>query len=625
LSLVSTAFLPPASDAGQNWQSTPGWRVLEVTLGIMPGGPALSARHILRGFFAFVRKWREAPPIAPYARLHYVLIVSTSSAPLSVAEGLTEFKRFTRHRGRVHLTLCRGDTKTLLSEQAFTADQVLVSDYLPPGDGFDRTAVWDSWTAKALARLCRSGTWIAAPQTAWPTLTLSGFKRSPGGFDLDHLGQGRFEPDWQPRATRRTSQQMPVRSDLLRPSHCAVIGAGLAGASVAAAMAARGWRVTVLDAASAPASGASGVPAGLLCPHTSRDDSPRSRLSRAGVSWTLKTLHRLSQPSQGKITLQVGQDWSPTGVLQRWLNGTPPSSVDVARRAFGWGGYPALWHADAAWVKPQALVQALLSVPGVMFQGGQPAAGLHPMNDRWDVLDKAGNSLIQADVIVLAAAGASVNIAGPTHLKPQQASHGQVSFALHHNAAPAEESGLCACPVNGHGHLITQVPVATGMAWYTGSTYEPLQTLTSACDGAVTEEAHARVAEHAHSANSQRLATLLTGLPQAAKAFADAFNHGTGLQHWRGVRHTPADRMPVCGPLICMDAPRTPLAASIKGSIAWPHLWTSCGMGSRGLTWAVLCAELLAAQMIGEPWPLPRSLAGLMSSRRAAARPQPVV
>ncbi len=38
-----------------------------------------------------------------------------------------------------------------------------------------------------------------------------------------------------------------------QPARCAVVGAGLAGAAVARALALRGWQVTVLDRAAQPA------------------------------------------------------------------------------------------------------------------------------------------------------------------------------------------------------------------------------------------------------------------------------------------------------------------------------------------------------------------------------------
>ena len=48
------------------------------------------------------------------------------------------------------------------------------------------------------------------------------------------------------------------------PRHCLVVGAGVAGAAMARALADKGWQVDVADIAHATAAGASGVPIGVL-------------------------------------------------------------------------------------------------------------------------------------------------------------------------------------------------------------------------------------------------------------------------------------------------------------------------------------------------------------------------
>ena len=57
-----------------------------------------------------------------------------------------------------------------------------------------------------------------------------------------------------------------------------VIGAGIAGASVARSFALRGLPVDVLDQAQTPAQGASGNPIGLVMPRLDAADTPQARL-----------------------------------------------------------------------------------------------------------------------------------------------------------------------------------------------------------------------------------------------------------------------------------------------------------------------------------------------------------
>jgi len=74
--------------------------------------------------------------------------------------------------------------------------------------------------------------------------------------------------------------------------------------------------------------------------------------------------------------------------------------------------------------------------------------------------------------------------------------------------------------------------------------------------------------------------------------------HPIGLAGWTGFRTTVPDRLP------------------IFGATATAGLYTATGLGSRGLLWAPLGAELLACQLEGEPLPLSRDLAGAISPRR---------
>ena len=107
--------------------------------------------------------------------------------------------------------------------------------------------------------------------------------------------------------------------------HALVLGAGLAGSAAAYSLAQRGWRVEVLDAASAPAAGASGLPAGLIAPHVSPDDALLSRISRAGLRATLQRVAAL---------LPQGQDWAPSGALEHRVKhkrALPPATPETPR------------------------------------------------------------------------------------------------------------------------------------------------------------------------------------------------------------------------------------------------------------------------------------------------------
>ena len=74
--------------------------------------------------------------------------------------------------------------------------------------------------------------------------------------------------------------------------------------------------------------------------------------------------------------------------------------------------------------------------------------------------------------------------------------------------------------------------------------------------------------------------------------------HPMSLGGWTGFRATVPDRLPIFG----------------AGDAAGLHFAT--GLGSRGLLWAPLGAELIASALEGEPLPLGRDLAGALSPKR---------
>ena len=67
---------------------------------------------------------------------------------------------------------------------------------------------------------------------------------------------------------------------------------------------------------------------------------------------------------------------------------------------------------------------------------------------------------------------------------------------------------------------------------------------------------------------------------------------------WAGWRAVVGGRLPVIGQVHGLD-----------------DIWLSCAFGSRGLTWAPLAADLLAATLEGEPLPLERSLQRAVAPR----------
>lgn len=580
------------------WADAAQWRILETGFGL--GSNFLAAWHAWRAdphrprLLHYVAASGQAPDLQDLVRAaqHSPEQLALSQVLAAQAWGLLPgLHRLGFEDGQVLLTLCIGDAQGMLRKELWRVDAVFASSttQLEASDG-----------PKALARCCERGARLVAPKRSAPVqgaLIQAGFQIAPPATESGNAGplHARFEPHWEPRirATRNATTQ-PTQA-----ARCAVIGAGIAGAAVAASLARRGWTVDVLDAADEAAAGASGLPVGLFAPHISPDDNVFSRVSRAGVRATLE---------QGMRLLQAGTDWQPGGVLERrpgdapglpagWEEGAGADwshAADAARlHAAGLPAQsPACWHARAGWVRPQKLAGKLLDMPGIGLHTHSRVAQLSRKptsgGEVWQLHGAQGALLAEAELVVLAAGPAcnalvqSLGLAAlPLDVVRGQLSWGQQDASL----------ALPPFPVNGKGALVGNVPMAgERLAWHAGSTFErgraelPL------------DPQEQRAAHEVNFANLQQL------LPQAAQQLAGNFADGTpGLKSWTGVRCTSPDRLPIVGPL---DSERL------------PGLWVSTAMGARGLTRAILCGELLAARLHGEPLPLEARLARAMGTER---------
>jgi len=587
------------------WREAPRWTILETGFGLG------------LNFLATWQAWR-AHPQAP-RHLHYVAIeawpptaddlqrgVAAYPELVALAQELAQrwagllpgFHRLTFDEGRVQLTLCVGEVRAMLRELRFEADAVYLDGFTPALN----PDMWDMHTLKAVSHLCRRGTRVATwtiARSVRDGLAQNGFivDKAPGLPPKRDCLRGTWNPPWSPRRPDGT----PVAPWAGADRRAIVIGAGLAGASAAYSLAQRGWQVTVLDRAGSPAAGASGLPAGVVAPHVSPDDRLLSQLSRSGLMATLARAAEL---------LPEGEAWSACGVLERRLKDShelPAAWTDPASPGHAWSRVadaaqrsaaalsddsPAHWHARGGWVRAPALVAAMLAAPGISWHPNAAVTALRQERpqaesggadgDSWTALAADGTVLAQAPLVVVAAGFDSLELLASTCAPalPLNPLRGQLLWG----PMPAPPHPLPPFPVNGLGNFITGVPVDGTPSWVLGSTFE------RGCRESVLRDAD----------TAEVAAKLAVLLPASAAALAPQIASGAA-QAWAAVRCTVPDRLPVVG---------APDAAALPG------LFVSTGMGARGMTLAVLCGELLAAQLEGEPLPVPLRHARALAPQR---------
>jgi len=169
---------------------------------------------------------------------------------------------------------------------------------------------------------------------------------------------------------------------------------------------------------------------------------------------------------------------------------------------------------------------------------------------------------------------------------PVQSIPGQVTF-IRADALHALRAGL-----RGDGTLLH----APDGRLAVGATYEtPL--------GAMNAPLDVRMAARSNLARLERL------LAEPVDARVDG--------RYSGVRCVARDRLPYAGAVA--DEPAAacvPRGAHFEDLPRRPHLYASFAHGSRGLTFAALAAELIAAQAEGEPLAVERALANAVDPGR---------
>ncbi|MHB1354117.1 MAG: FAD-dependent 5-carboxymethylaminomethyl-2-thiouridine(34) oxidoreductase MnmC, partial [Thiobacillus sp.] len=344
----------------------------------------------------------------------------------------------------------------------------------------------------------------------------------------------------------------------------------------------RGVAVTLLERADAPAGGASGNPVAVFRPMISRDDNRATRLTRAAFlhdlrAWEALGGERLQWARCG--VLHLARDAETAAKQQRALAeiAPPPGyarwvELDEARELANWPvAAPGVFYPTAGWVVPGSLCRAWLDHPGIVLQTNRAVARLQAGPNRWQMLDREGHVLAEADAVVLANARAAPRLA-PGQPWPLHTVRGQVT------QLPAGSLPEIARVIAREGYV---APGAAGPL--VGATYE-----------------HPKGREHGDdtapraASDIANLARLEAILPGAGERFASSEVSGRA-----SLRATLPDRLPLVG--------------ALDGH---PGLYVAAGYASRGVVWAGLLGEALADLMTGQPLPFEADLMRAIAAER---------
>jgi tRNA 5-methylaminomethyl-2-thiouridine biosynthesis bifunctional protein len=352
-----------------------------------------------------------------------------------------------------------------------------------------------------------------------------------------------------------------------------VIGAGIAGASVARALARRGMAVTVLER-DVPASGSSGNPVAVVRAEPGGPHNPVTTLTAAGIIWLKCWMAqhgqaiehdfcgaiRLTRDEKRHLKLAQHAERSPADWLEQL---TQDQASDLSGHLVADPGFLLPY---AGWLQPVALVSTLLDHPLINVRTGVNVKALKKMADHQWCIQLADGDTLSSQCVILASAH-SENLS-PLELKIDSA-RGQLSY-LPQRAERQLNKIICR-----DGYM---TPAVNGM-------HTIGATLQQGDDDALP-----RAADDVE--NFQRLLRLLPGFAE------DAAQLQSGRVAWRAVTQ---DRLPIVGSI---DA----------------GLYASLAHGARGITCAPLCGEWLAAMIMGEVQPLAAKWQDLLDPLRFAVK-----
>ncbi len=483
---------------------------------------------------------------------------------------------------QVTLTLYLGDAVEGIESLAARADAF----YL---DGFAPGRNPRMWSARLLHSLSR----LAAPGATLATWSVAGEVREGlrrAGFETEKTpGFGSKREMLRGRMASGDSAASPAAAAERRTL---VIGAGAAGASITERLAARGWTVQLIDAASSPGQGASGNHAGAFRPVPNIHENRMARLTRAGALYGLRHLARLAAAG-------LPVRWAPSGVLHQAKDAAqektmretverhrpPPgylrfADAEEASRLAGWplpfGGW---WFPACGWIQPSSLCAANAAAhPGrVAHHFGRHAARLERSDGEWRAFDRDGGLIAAAPVAIIAGGTGSLGFPQMAAV-PIIVTRGQVSHLAAENGSAPQ---IVVCRL---GYV---TPAVDGLRC-TGATF-------------AVDDDDATLREADHAKNFARLDGMLPGYPAtlaAAQPGRTAFRPAT------------SDRLPMVGavPLALPDGASLPRNTPLSQIPRHPGLYTVSGFGARGLVWASLMGEALASALDGDPLPLERDL-----------------
>jgi len=351
-----------------------------------------------------------------------------------------------------------------------------------------------------------------------------------------------------------------------------VIGAGLAGSSVAWSLAQRGLNVIVLEHHTKPANEASGNPAGIYMPVLESTHS----IKEAFYSDALALLQQRLAAAPEKIlhdgggVVHLPRDEKQVQRFQHIAERNdlsedivkPISSTQAKRLSGIQVSRGGLYYPNSGWLSPQSLCQHYLSHPRITLRCGVKVDQIKRQEGNWYALNSCGDLLPSAPFAILAGGHLSSDISQAAWL-PFHRVRGQITHLSLNNPHTLK------CVICHQGYVLP----ADSHALIIGASYNRER-----------DDYGPSATEH-----DQNIQALQEFLP----AFAQGLDLQNEYQGRVGFRSVVPGRLPLAGRLMPAQKLRHPKTPTLYEDLAITAAHASRGILSSGITGEMIASQLL--------------------------------
>lgn len=379
------------------------------------------------------------------------------------------------------------------------------------------------------------------------------------------------------------------------PRHAMIIGAGIAGCTIAYKLARRGWQVSLIDAEKNIASAASGNARAVLYARTAQQRSSLADLHEAAFHYATRFYRGLDNKSliaglNGMLKLdeQLSSEMlalNPEAYSRNNINVEQASELcGIAMQHSG------IHYPESGWLDPSAICQALTKHPNIQFCGGTKINALHQVNGGWRAEYHNNTNSIEANIAIVSSGQLSHQFEQTAWL-PLRSMRGQTTALPQSTASSCLTMAVCQrgyiTPASNNSHSV-------------GATY-------------AIKDSNSEVTCADHQTNIENVVAMLDIDSPWRQELNDLDMHAIDKLEGRvGFRCVAPDYLPIVGPIPLVDSFNEQFASLKKDAKQTPQqlatlqegLYVSTGFGSHGYTTAPLAAEILLAQIEGTPIPI---------------------